>query len=174
MEPHGLDGVEPGALDRQVAVDDADASARLLDLLVVGADPGADLGADVPGGVVPDQQQRGLSRSLQLRAAPGQELGGDRTDRAAVDEAQPDLLPPLLAGRGPADQQPVAGQGLGIGIVLRDRLLDQVEGLLVLGPRVQAGRGQATPPDLILEPQRPLGVGQRQPDQAVARTFLRK
>ena len=75
--------------------------------------------------------------------------------------------------RGPADQQPIAGQGFGIGIVLRDRLLDQSEGLIVLGPRMQAGRGQATPPDLILEPQAPVWMGHRQADQAVARTFFR-
>ena len=56
VEPDRLDGIEPGALDRQVAVDNADANCRLLDLAIVRADPGTDLGADVPGGIVPDQQ----------------------------------------------------------------------------------------------------------------------
>src|SRR5215211_4477300 len=70
MEPDGLDGIEPWALDRQVAVDDADSGARPLDLLVVSVDPGPDLSADMPGGIVPDQQQRRLSGSLQFGAAP--------------------------------------------------------------------------------------------------------
>ena len=56
MDPGGFDGVEPGALDRQVAGNDPDAVAVLLDLAVVVTDPVADLLADVSGGVVPDQE----------------------------------------------------------------------------------------------------------------------
>src|SRR5918911_1864712 len=69
MHPLGLDGVQPRALDRQVARDDPDAGAGQLDLAVVAADPGPDLTADVPGGVVPDQQQGGLAHRLQLGTA---------------------------------------------------------------------------------------------------------
>ena len=67
VDPLGLDRVEPGALDRQVAGDDAHAAARrCLTCAVVVADPGAHRLADVPGGVVPDQQQRRLARGRQL------------------------------------------------------------------------------------------------------------
>jgi hypothetical protein len=134
VEPHRLDGVEPGAFGRQGAGDDADAGAILLDLLVVGTEPGPDLGADVPGGVVPDQQQGRLAVCLESAAAPGQELGGDRADRAAVDEAQPDPLLPAAARRGRPDQQAVAGQRLRIGVVLGDCLLDQAQRPVVGGP----------------------------------------
>jgi hypothetical protein len=172
VEPHRLDGIEPRALGRQGATDDADAGACLLDPLVVSPDPGPDLGADVPGGVVPDQQQGRLAVGLELGATPGQELGGERADRAAVDEAQPDVLPPAAARRGRPDQQAVAGRRLRVGIVFGDRLLDEVE-WPVVGPGVQARGRQPAPPDLVLEAQGPLGVRGRQPEQAIARPFFR-
>ena len=83
MDPGGLDGVEPGALDRQVAGDDPDANAALLDQSVVVPDPVAHLVADVPGGVVPDQEQRLLAVGVELAAAPVQIVDGDRADGPA-------------------------------------------------------------------------------------------
>src|SRR5215211_223152 len=70
VHPGRFDGVEPGALDGQVAGDDPDAVAALLDLAVVVTGPVADLLADVPGGVVPEQEQRLLASRLELAAAP--------------------------------------------------------------------------------------------------------
>src|SRR3954471_2800187 len=70
VDPGRLDGVEPGALARQIAGDEADALPVLLDLAVVVADPGAHLLADVPGGVVPDHEQGLLAGGLELAAAP--------------------------------------------------------------------------------------------------------
>src|SRR5215212_2119256 len=76
MDPGRFDGVEPGALDRQVAGDDADAVAALLGLSVVATDPGADLLADVPGGIVPDEEQGLLAVGVELSAAPVQVIDG--------------------------------------------------------------------------------------------------
>jgi hypothetical protein len=138
----------------------------------VGTDPGPDFGAAVPGGVIPDQQQGRLAVRLESVAAPGQELGGDRTDRTAVDEAQPDVFVPAASWRGRPDQQAVAGQRLRVRIVLGNRLLDQAQRPVVVGPGMQARGRQPAPPDLVLEAQRPLGMGRRQPDQAIARPFF--
>src|SRR5581483_11545746 len=137
---------------------------------------GANLAADVPAGVVPDEQQRPLAQPLQLGAAPGQVLGRDRARRAAVDEAQPGLLVPAAVGAGPAHQQAVAGEGLGIRIALGDRPLDQPQRLVRLGPGGQGRGRQAAPPDLVLEAEGPVRVVRRQADQAdqaVAGAFLR-
>jgi hypothetical protein len=89
VDPVGLDRVQPGALGGQEAGDDADAAAGRLDLAVVPADPAADLPAEVPGGILPDREQRRLAEPGQPRAAPVQELRGDAADGPAVDEAQP-------------------------------------------------------------------------------------
>src|SRR3954454_6933344 len=56
VRPAGLDRVQPRALARQAA-DQQPAAAVALDPAVVGRDPGPHLAADVPGGVVPDQDQ---------------------------------------------------------------------------------------------------------------------
>ena len=173
VSPLGLDGVQPGALDRQVAIDDADATPAPFDAAIVGADPGADRPADVPGGIVPDQQQRLLARRLQSGAAPSQVLGRRGADRAAVDEAQPGLLVPTTVLARGTEQQAIAGQRLGVRVVRRDRLFDQPERLVRLGPTVQGRLRQAAPPDLVLEAQDPGRMARRQADQAVAAAFFR-
>src|SRR3954447_665588 len=53
VDPLGRERVEPGALDGQLAGDDAHARARPLDAAVVVAQPGAHLLTAVPAGVVP-------------------------------------------------------------------------------------------------------------------------
>src|SRR5712691_5769519 len=55
VQPLGLDRVEPWALARQVAHQDAHTPARPFDLTVVLPDPGAHELADMPGGIVPNQ-----------------------------------------------------------------------------------------------------------------------
>src|SRR5262245_20975711 len=84
MDPFGLDGVEPRRLDRQVAGDDPYPGAGQLDLAVVAADPGPDLVTDMPGGVVPDQQQCLLAEGLEFGAAPGQVLRRQCADRSPI------------------------------------------------------------------------------------------
>src|SRR4051794_17951755 len=93
VDPLGLDGFEPGARDRQQASDDPDAAAALVDAAIVGANPDSYRPADVPGRIVPNQRQRLLAR-LEPGAAPGQIFDRHGVYRAAVDEAQPDYLPP--------------------------------------------------------------------------------
>src|SRR3954453_630411 len=60
VDPLGLGGIEPGALDGQGAGHDPDAAAAVPPLSVVLADPAADVLAQMPGGVVPDQEERRL------------------------------------------------------------------------------------------------------------------
>src|SRR4051794_41243193 len=57
VRPAGLDRVQPRALARQAADEEAAAAPDGLDPAVVGRDPGPHLAADVPGGVVPHQGQ---------------------------------------------------------------------------------------------------------------------
>jgi hypothetical protein len=99
--------------------------------------------------------------------------GRERADRAAIHEAQPGFLVPAAGGLNPADQQAVAGQRLGVGIILRDRLFDQSQGLVRLSPGRQGWPRQARPPGLVLEAEGPGRVGRRQVDQAVARALFR-
>ena len=174
VDPGGLDGVEPWTLDWQVAGDDADAVTRLLDLAVVVSDPVTDEVADVPGGVVPDQEQRLLAVGVELAAAPVEVVDGDGADRPAIDEPQPHPVGGVPVTRVGTQQQAVTGQRLGVRVVLRDRLFNQPQALICLDPGVQAGASQTAPPDLILEAQGPGRMRRGQPYQTVARTFLSK
>ncbi len=180
VDPARLDRVEPGTLDRQVAGDDPNALPLPLDSSVVLVNPGPDLAADVPGGVVPGHQERGLAKGFEPTADPVEELGRDRRDRPTVDEAQPDLLPDLrlaigsrVVGLSEANEDAVASQRLRIGIVLGERLLDQAQGLVVRRPRQELREREPTPPGLVLEAQRPVGMTDQETDQAIASPFFR-
>src|SRR5436853_3322191 len=92
VNPGGLNGVEPGALDREVVGDDADPTPTPFDLTIVVTDPLTHLLADMPGGVVPDQEQGFLPGRVELAAAPVQVVSRDGADRSAIDEPQPHLV----------------------------------------------------------------------------------
>jgi hypothetical protein len=163
MGPLRLDRVEPRALHRQPAGHDPH-TPLAPGQAVVGPNPGPHPLADVPGGVVPDQQQRRLPFRRQDPTGPFQEVLGDLAHRPSLHE--PQQHPP-----GVAAQQPIAAQRLGVGILAGDLPLDQVQ-RLVVGPGVQPRQGQPTPPGLVGEAQHPVGVGRRQVDQSVAGFLL--
>src|SRR5262245_15541315 len=170
MDPLGLNRVEPGTLDRQIARQDPHAVPLLLDLSVLCTDPSAHAFTHMPGGVVPDQPPHPHTGFLQPRTAPAQELLGDGADRPALDETQPDLL--RLSDL--AQQHAVTGQRLGIGIVLGFLLLNQAQrAVRGVRPGMQVRAGQATPPRLIGEAQRPVWMPLCKSDQAVTLPFFR-
>jgi len=168
MQPFGLDRIEPRALDRQVTDEQADTVTRALDLPVVRPDPGTDDLGVVPGGVVPDQQDGALALSRSLGGAPVQEVDRHGAHGAAVDETQPERLAASPVGIPGAGQEAITGQGFGVGVIARDRLLDQSEAVVVVLPGVQGRTGQSAPPDLVLEAEQPVRMGLGQPDQTVA------
>src|SRR5215213_10438156 len=165
VRPLGLYGIQPRALLRQVAAYDPYASfATFLHLPVVLAYPPPNLLACVPAGVVPHQHQNLLAHRFESLRAPRKEALRYGAHGTAVHEAQPRLLKLR-------HEQSVAGDGLRIGIVFDDRLLDQARGLPVLAPGVQRGQGEAAPPGLVLEAHSPPRVALRQADQPVAAPF---
>ena len=160
MYPFGFDGIEPRALDRQVADYDAHSVLGLLDGAVVLADPGSYGAADVPGGIVPHQQQGRLAQGGDLLTAPGQEQRRQRADGLALSEAQPDLLRAL----GLSCQQAITGQRLGVGVIVSDRQFLQPQRCIGLRPAMTVGLRGSAPPRLVLEAQHPVGVSRRQAD----------
>src|SRR3954452_4584289 len=165
VHPLGLDRVEPRALARQPADQEAAATAGLLDLAIVRPDPVPHLTADVPGGVVPDQHQDPTAAGREALGGPGEEGSGHRADRPPVDEAQQH---PLVRGQ----PQAVAGEGLGVGVGAVGGVQAEARAL-TRRPGVQRRLRQAREPDLVLEAERPARPAARQPDQAVAAAFLR-
>ncbi len=102
MHPLGLDGIEPRTLDGQIARAGCGLPEPCrLTCLVVRPDPGAHRLADMPGGIVPDQDPaRAHPAPARLAAAPVQKLGRDGTDGTTLDKAQPDRFAPGRRRRG--------------------------------------------------------------------------
>jgi hypothetical protein len=117
----------------------------------------------MPGGIVPEQHPRLHACRLPVVAAPLQNRRGDGTHGSTVDEAPPDAL--VLSGL--AQQHPLAGHRLRVGLARGTRVLDQPQRSLGgVSPRVQVRTGAPTPPRLIGEAEHPVRVLLRHSDQA--------
>lgn len=158
VDPFGFNGIEPRTLRGQEEGQDADPLVRLLDLLIVGAYPSAHRLALVPRGIIPDQEPMGLPLLAQPFTAPVQELDGDGTHGSSRDKTQPHLGAVGSFGRALLPQDPVAGQGLGIGVVFAPSLLDQPYRLIRALPGMGRREGKATPPDFIQKADGPGGL----------------
>jgi hypothetical protein len=169
MKPVRFNWVEPRALGRQATTHNAHSLPCLLDLGIVSTQPLTHLATGMPRGIIPDQQQGLLSSSFQTSATPTQELCSEATDGPAIHKAQPDFLLSLAHAR---QQQPIAGQGLGVAIPFRRTLFYQSQWLPLLSPSLHAGLGQTTPPGLIFEAQHPFRVALCQDNQPVSSPFF--
>src|ERR687890_283947 len=148
MNPFGLDGVQPRALLRQKAIDDPYPTAALLDFSIMFAEPSSDLPGDVPACVVPDEKKGLLAKSFELLAAPREKPRGYGAHGPAVDEPYPYVLEPWKV-------EAVAGDGLRLGVVFGDRLLDHARGLALLAEGARGWRGWSPPrPSFRLGPPR--------------------
>jgi len=141
--PCRFNAIEPRAFGRQLTDHQATATGA-LDPLVMSPDPGPDGAADVPGGVVPDQQERRLAIVGPPCSQPPEKLGGHQTDWPPVDNAD-------QHGLGVGPQPAIAGERFGFGILPVRRVLDQAYGVTVC-PGMQRRGGHAAPPDFIGEP----------------------
>lgn len=164
VQPARLDRVEPRALGRQGADEEAD-TPRTFRVAIVRPNPGPDGRASMPRGIVPDQNPGRLTFRVQPGTGPGQELGGESRDGTVLDKAQPDVV-----RIGP--HHAVTGQRFGLGIVLVGGPFEQAQGLL-LAPRVQVGLRQPRPPDFIDIPHHPGGLRLRPATQPVPPLFFR-
>jgi hypothetical protein len=161
MNPLGLHRVEPGALLGQKAAYDPHSFATVFDSSVMRGDPPSDLFGDVPGSVVPDQYPNLLARRLKLLAASRKKADSYPAHGAAIHEPQPHLLQSWHI-------EPVAGDGLRIGIILGDRLFDEAQGLARFAPAVEGRPRQPAEPGLVQETYHPLGATFGQAHQSVA------
>ena len=161
VDPLGRDRVAPGALDRQPTNDDPHSGLTAPDPPIVLTEPGAHPPADMPGGVVPDEQQRGGAARRQRVAAPGAELDGRRAERPTIREA-----PPHRIARGQVAA--IRRQRLGLRVARLRPALDRPQRAARLRPGAAGGGGEAAPPGLVREAARPVRVRTGQADQRVA------
>ena len=136
VDPFGLNGVKPGALCWQQEGQDTHACARLLDLQVVLANPGANSLTLVPGSIIPDQKPVGLATLEQTLAAPVQKWRGDRAHRSSRDKTEPHLLTPGFVRSPFLPQHTITGQRFGVRVAFFPGLFDQANGMLRVLPEL--------------------------------------
>src|SRR5215469_13349538 len=87
MDPLRLNAVEPGALGRQPARDDAHATCASASLsphrLMMRTQPGFDLLTHVPGSVIPNEHEHTFPLCLDLLTQPLEEVSGHLADGTA-------------------------------------------------------------------------------------------
>src|SRR5436305_171832 len=132
VNPFGLYSIQPRTLLWQQAAYDPHSFAAPFDLAVVRNEPAPDLFGDVPACVLPDQEQYLLANSFELLATPLKESGRYSTEGPTVHEPQPRPIELRQV-------EPVAGDGLRLGIILGDRPLDEAQRSSLLGPATQGG-----------------------------------
>src|SRR5215204_514819 len=118
MNPLRLYCVEPRTFGGQQTWHYPYPLAAGFDLAVVGVDPLSHLMALMRACVVPNKEQSLLAPPLELLAAPREKLRSYSAHGAAIDEPQPGLSYPRQI-------HPVAGEGLGLRVVLCGLLLKQ-------------------------------------------------
>src|SRR5215207_452704 len=165
VNPFGLDRVEPRALLGQQTSDDPHSTTTLFDFSVVRTDPTPDLTAYVPAGVVPDQHPHSFAELFEPLRAPLQKARGYPAYRTPVHETQPC---PRELGR----VQSVARDGLRIGVVFFDHLLNQTQRLTLLAKAVQVRLRHPAPPAFVQEAHNPIELVLRQPHQSIAPSFF--
>jgi hypothetical protein len=67
VDPFRFDGLKPRTLLRKKATYDPHSTAAVLDAAVVRSEPPPDLLGDVPGGIVPDEEQDLLTKTFLPR-----------------------------------------------------------------------------------------------------------
>ncbi len=172
MDPLGHNQVEPGTFAGQEARQDAHALALSFHLGVMLADPSAHELADMPGGIIPNEQPGRLSLGLHLVTPPLQKLRGDVADWAPRHKTQRHPIADRLLCWSALPQNAISGQRFGVGVSLFPGLLHQTHGMVFVLPGVQARQSKATPPHLVLIANGPMRLMTGPGDQPVARVFF--
>jgi hypothetical protein len=172
MYPLWLDGIKPGAFCRESEGQDTHACAGLFDLLIVFSDPGAHSLADMPRGIVPDQQPGSFALPCQPLTAPLKKLRGDIAHRTPINEAQGHLITKRSLCGSSLPQDSVASQRFGVGIAFFPGLLRETHWMLFALPGRETRKSKAGPPDFIEEANRPVRLLACPGDQVVASVFF--
>src|SRR5574341_1955115 len=92
VRPLGFNRIEPRAFDGQRADQEPNPFPRVLDELVMLTYQLTNRFAEMPRGIVPNDDQHRFAQRLSFDPTPFQELDSDSTDGTIPNETQPHLL----------------------------------------------------------------------------------
>jgi hypothetical protein len=148
--PPGFARIEPRALGRQGADDQARRLLPRRDPAMGAPHPRPPRRAAGPGRSVPGRQRRGRPAGGQILAAPAHKDRRPRPHRSAGEEAPPDFF-------GLGHHQSGTRQRLLVRSILRDRRFDRPRGPVGVRPGLPGGCRPAAPPDLVRGTEDPVG-----------------
>ena len=151
MDPPRLDRVEPGAFLGQQTTQDTHTLTILFDLPIMFTDPNPCRSTDMPGSMIPDQDQHRFPGRLQSLAAPGEKMLAQDAIGITFDKPQSDGFFPGQLRTDPAYQQTIASQRFGTRIVFHQGFLQQAQWVLRFSPAVQVRLFQTAPPGFVFE-----------------------
>jgi hypothetical protein len=164
MYPCGFNGIEPGTRARS-SIDNHATTALVFGGPVVGFDPLLHRLTDMPGGIVPDEQESPLALGRKVCGQPCKNNTGHRTDGTPLDKTSEHVV-----RRGHIEA--ITGDRFPLWILGWYRLFHQADGL-VIAPGMHLGLGFAAPPDFIFEAQRAVRMLRGHLDEAVPAVFFR-
>lgn len=138
VDPVRLDWIEPGTLGWQEAGHDVHPT-HAMNAVAVLPHPPPHRAAGVPRGVVPDQHQRPHPRCLKAGPHQSRNRGGEQTQGAPVNEAQP-YLRSSIPGVRRTHEKSAAGQGFQVRVVAGTGLLLPARGIGI-SPNLQRRAG---------------------------------
>ena len=145
MYPFGFNGIEPGTRARS-SIDNHATTALVFGGPVVGFEPLLHRLTDMPGGMVPDEQESPLALGRKVCGKPCKKNTGHRTDGTPLDKTSEH-------GVRRGHLEAITGDRCPLWILGWYRLFHQADGL-VIAPGMHLGLGFAAPPDFIFEAQR--------------------
>jgi len=159
-----LNAIQPGALARQLAAEDAHSLLSFC-FSVVCPNPALYRLGEVPRGIIPDHQQSGLPFFCQPLQPPAEKLDRQTRYGSTTNKPQPQLF-------AISSQQSITANCFGVWVCLLSRVLSEPQ-RFCLSPTVYRRLSKPTPPDFVSIPQHPPRVRCGQSDQPVPRLVLR-
>ena len=95
MYPFWFNRIQPGAFGWQGTHPDANTLSQHRHLAIMFSNPVSNIFADMPGSVIPDQDQNPFTLGLKFFATPFQILSGQYTDWAIIDKTQQNFFVPI-------------------------------------------------------------------------------
>jgi hypothetical protein len=172
MQPHRLNGVQPGAfLGKQT---DKNTDTLILSgFFVMSGNPLLGHLADMPGSMIPKHDQHFFAYCLKFLTDPFHELDGQVAVWVTFNKTQPYFLLDLIWCSCPSYQQSKTGQRFWVRILFIVGFLKQTQRAPSIFPCVQIGLCKTAPPGFILKSPNPIRVPNQGFDQPVSTFFLR-
>jgi hypothetical protein len=137
----------------------------MFGVAIVGFDPLLHRLADVPRGMVPDEQEGTFALDRNVCGEPREQGAGDHAEGSSLHKAPQHVV-------GCRYRESISGKGVAFWVLGRDRLFHQADGLII-APGMHVRLGCTAPPYFICAAPREVRMVHGHLDQAVPAVLFR-